>query len=364
MSEEQIAAGAILAGAMVLDAQALSRGRGITSPISVRSLTFPPSPTGHSCASPPMRDIRCTSTAGESTRDQRDPSRNSRATTRSTSPMSSDASRKNTVCAIVHQFGVPTFQSVYRDLSGFLVDGVIEAADTVIPLHTPDGWLCRDAKAWRKHAARLSIQLGFQEHFDANADPPDWMSPDFLATPEAGWNKPFVIGPRGRASVDQPRAARRASAGRPRRAVPVGRRPVLRRECPCLQGRRGRVSPARSWRRAKKEKSSIENVAAILVDDSAAATVPARTDGTFSIARAGPGRHANGPPHARHSRCLWRRDHRHPLHRGHRKDRPGPQSSASPRSASARRPPPTVIAAAPARSDGSRSTTRACATPR
>ncbi len=103
----------------------------------------------------------------------------------------------NTICIIAHQFGVPTFQSMYRDLSGLIVDGVIEAGGAAVPVHTPEGWVCREAKAWRKDVARLSVQLGFQEHFDANADPHDWMSPQYVASEEQGWGKPFVIGPAG-----------------------------------------------------------------------------------------------------------------------------------------------------------------------
>src|SRR4051794_33280667 len=75
----------------------------------------------------------------------------------------------NCVCAIVHQFGVPTGQSFYRDASGFVLDGVVETNGGAFPLHTPGGWLCRNAVGWRKHVARLSPQLGFQEHFDADA---------------------------------------------------------------------------------------------------------------------------------------------------------------------------------------------------
>src|SRR5512142_1490802 len=81
------------------------------------------------------------------------------------------AAGKNAICAICHQFGVPTFQSMYRDASGFLLDGIIEVDGQEIPIHTPEGWLCRPAAAWKKDVARLSVQLGFQEHFDANVDP-------------------------------------------------------------------------------------------------------------------------------------------------------------------------------------------------
>ncbi|MGE5610923.1 MAG: alpha-L-rhamnosidase N-terminal domain-containing protein, partial [Bacillota bacterium] len=104
---------------------------------------------------------------------------------------------KNAICAIVHQFGLPTFQSIYRDASGFLLDGVIDLTDQQIPLHTPEGWVCRAATAWRKDVARRTVQLGFQEHFDAADDVVGWMSPDYAATEDNGWKRPFDIGPVG-----------------------------------------------------------------------------------------------------------------------------------------------------------------------
>src|SRR5205085_2578591 len=90
----------------------------------------------------------------------------------------------NAVCAVAHQFGVPTFFSQYRDASGFLLDGMIELEGEAIDLHTPGGWLCREAKGWRQDVARLSVQMGFQEHFDADADPADWMLPAYEAKKE------------------------------------------------------------------------------------------------------------------------------------------------------------------------------------
>lgn len=103
----------------------------------------------------------------------------------------------NVIAAVAHQFGAPTFQSVFRDASGFLLDGVIESDAATVPVHTPHGWLCRTAQGWRQNTARLSLQLGFQEHFDADADAPDWLSPDFEAKEEAGWKAPWEIGPVG-----------------------------------------------------------------------------------------------------------------------------------------------------------------------
>lgn len=100
-----------------------------------------------------------------------------------------DAGR-NSICAIVHQFGCPTFFYQYRDVSSFMLEGEIIGSGDPVPLHTPEGWLCREAKGWRKHVARLSVQLGWQEHYDADADPAGWMSRDYVATEADGWKSP------------------------------------------------------------------------------------------------------------------------------------------------------------------------------
>jgi alpha-L-rhamnosidase len=92
----------------------------------------------------------------------------------------------NTLCAIAHQFGIPTFFHQYRDHAGFFLDGEIDGTS----VSTPDGWLCRHAKAWKKDTARKSVQMGFQEHFDADADPADWMAPDYVADEKTGWAAP------------------------------------------------------------------------------------------------------------------------------------------------------------------------------
>jgi hypothetical protein len=99
---------------------------------------------------------------------------------------------KNAICAIVHVFGVSNFQHIYRDNAGFFFDCEVDAGATRIALHTPTDWVCRPAKAWRKDVVRVSIQMGFQEHFDAGVDPADWMSPEYEPTEADGWQKPLM----------------------------------------------------------------------------------------------------------------------------------------------------------------------------
>lgn len=101
----------------------------------------------------------------------------------------------NVIGAIVHQFGLPTGQSRYHDASGFVLDGLVETNGGNVALHTPGGWLCRIARGWRKHVARLGEHLPFQEHFDADADPPAWLTAEYQATDTDGWSAPTDAGP-------------------------------------------------------------------------------------------------------------------------------------------------------------------------
>lgn len=188
----------------------------------------------------------------------------------------------NTICAVVHQYGVPTFQSCYRDTSGFLVDGTIEVDGRSIPVHTPDGWLCREARAWRKDVVRLSIQLGFQEHYDASADPPDWMEPGYAATEDQGWHKPFVAGPVGVAPWH-----RMEPRGTPLLADRVEQFRAVIAQFSGENARGYKVAedvyhlPLEETR--KKEKSLLANPQAMLNDDAEVTVVPAAQDGTFSM---------------------------------------------------------------------------------
>jgi hypothetical protein len=189
----------------------------------------------------------------------------------------------NTLCAVVHQFGVPTAQSAYRDATGFLLDGVVETAGGAVDLHTPTDWLCREAKGWRQHVARLSPELGFQEHFDADADPPDWLLPEYAATAEAGWRAPVVVAPvRG-----HPWVAMRS------RGVPLLADEIV--PFAAVLGQFGGDN-ARGYKVAedvhhlamqevrKKARVALEDPDAMLRNDDRAATLPPPPDGQFHVA--------------------------------------------------------------------------------
>jgi hypothetical protein len=188
----------------------------------------------------------------------------------------------NTVCAIVHQFGVPTAQSAYRDATGFLLDGVVETEGGSMDLHTPADWLCREARGWRQHVARLSPELGFQEHFDADADPPDWMLPEYAATAEPGWRAPVVVAPvRGHPWVEMRS-----------RGVPLLASEIV--PFAAILGQFGGDN-ARGYKVAedvhhlaiqevrKKARVALEDADAMLRNDDRPATLPPPPDGQFHV---------------------------------------------------------------------------------
>jgi alpha-L-rhamnosidase len=190
----------------------------------------------------------------------------------------------NVIAAIVHQFGVPTAQSRYRDANGFLFDGVveIEGADTTTPLHTPEGWLARDAKSWRQDAARLSVDLGFQEHFDADADPADWLSETFTPPPDSDWQPPAAIAPVGAHPwlAMEPR-------GVPLLTDDIEPFQAITAQFTGENARGYKVAPdvlalARQETR-RKPKPYLEHPDALLRDDDQSATLPPPADGHFHM---------------------------------------------------------------------------------
>jgi alpha-L-rhamnosidase len=190
---------------------------------------------------------------------------------------------KNVVAAIGHQFGVSTFQSVFRDASGFFLDGVVECDGGPVPLHTPDGWICRNARGWRQNVARQSIQLGFQEHFDADADPPDWMSDAFEPKAEDDWVTPWNQGPVGTNPwlLMEPRGVPLLADHVESIAAVVAQ---FRGENPrgykVVEDVYHLVDPGKF----KKDNEALENPAAMLRDDDEPTTVPVPPEGEFIAA--------------------------------------------------------------------------------
>ena len=190
---------------------------------------------------------------------------------------------RNAICVIVHQFGVPTFFSVYRDASGLLVDGVIECEGGTVPIHTPAGWMFREAMAWRRDVVKLSQQLGFQEHFDADAEPAGWLTPEYEATEESGWKLPIDRGPVGAwpwLSMEQRGAPLLADHVEPFKAVTAQFGGENARGYKITDN----VYALPLTEPRKKDRSLLEKPQAMLKDDAEVTTVPPPEDGTFAMA--------------------------------------------------------------------------------
>jgi alpha-L-rhamnosidase len=188
----------------------------------------------------------------------------------------------NVIAAVAYQFGTTTFQRTYRGASGFLLDGVVELEGDApaVPLHTPTGWTVRPFKGWRQMTARLSMQLGFQEHFDADADPTDWQLPTSTADEADGWLPAHVVGPVGHNPwlLMEPRGV-----------------PLLADHVESFVGVLGqfRGENPRGYKVAedvyhlvdpaecKKDDDAVPTAAAMLADDDAATEVPPPPEGEF-----------------------------------------------------------------------------------
>lgn len=90
----------------------------------------------------------------------------------------------NVIAAIVHNLGIGTFQYVHQGYAGFWLEGRIGRED----ISSGRDWRVRPAPGIRKHAARVCLQLGFQEHVDARANDDRWMHAGIQ--PGADWREP------------------------------------------------------------------------------------------------------------------------------------------------------------------------------
>ena len=87
---------------------------------------------------------------------------------------------RNVIAVLVNHFGLGTFQ--YLPSEPGLVVQVRDRGDKLV-LQTDAKWRCRIAGAYSDHAPRISVQLGFEEQFDARKDD-GWLQSDYK---EVGW---------------------------------------------------------------------------------------------------------------------------------------------------------------------------------
>lgn len=90
---------------------------------------------------------------------------------------------KNTIAVLVHQVGISTFQYVHQGLAGLLVWGRVEKED----VSSGAAWRVRPAPGYTRVPTRVSVQLGFQEFFDARLDDESWLAPEY---DDSKWLRP------------------------------------------------------------------------------------------------------------------------------------------------------------------------------
>lgn len=81
----------------------------------------------------------------------------------------------NAVAVMVQSLGTSTFQYLHEGYASLILCGKAGKVD----LATGEKWKVRRASAYRSVRTRVSIQLGFQEHFDARLDDGTWTLPEF-----------------------------------------------------------------------------------------------------------------------------------------------------------------------------------------
>jgi len=98
---------------------------------------------------------------------------------------------KNVLAVLVHHYGEYTFQ--YMHGRGGLIAEATGAAGRALA-RTDGSWKALRAEAWATGQPRMSIQLGFNEIFDARKEAAGWKTADFE---DAAWPAAVEIGPAG-----------------------------------------------------------------------------------------------------------------------------------------------------------------------
>lgn len=88
--------------------------------------------------------------------------------------------RHNWISVCGYNPGISTFQYLHQASAGFLC--ALQCDETLIV--SDRRWLMRRSPAHKRTTARLSLQMDFQEHFDARLDDESWITG---ATPPADW---------------------------------------------------------------------------------------------------------------------------------------------------------------------------------
>ncbi|PIP15406.1 MAG: hypothetical protein COX46_05955, partial [bacterium (Candidatus Ratteibacteria) CG23_combo_of_CG06-09_8_20_14_all_48_7] len=98
---------------------------------------------------------------------------------------------RNLIAVLVHHYGEETF-SYLLGRGGFLCQSEVIYNDGHKKVYgTDSSWRTKSAEAWDQNASRTTVQLGFQEIYDAKKEPVGWQKPDFDDT---SWDTPVLLG--------------------------------------------------------------------------------------------------------------------------------------------------------------------------
>ncbi|MBU0477414.1 hypothetical protein KKC91_02465 [bacterium] len=89
---------------------------------------------------------------------------------------------RNVIAALVHNLGISTFQYIHQGYAGFLLAGKADDEE----ISTNQSWRVRIAPGYKRVTTRVSLQLGFQEFFDARLDD-SWVLSDY---DDSSWDNP------------------------------------------------------------------------------------------------------------------------------------------------------------------------------
>ena len=99
---------------------------------------------------------------------------------------------KNCIAVLACHYGETTFQSIERGGWGFLLDGEVTCrSGKPEPLHTGYGWKAHRGEAYNRQTERYTVQLGFQEDFDANKALTGWTRTSYN---DRDWSDAWIYG--------------------------------------------------------------------------------------------------------------------------------------------------------------------------
>lgn len=100
----------------------------------------------------------------------------------------------NTIAVLADFLGDHTMGYI-RGAAGLLAEIVVEtAAGVSVLLSTDEQWRTAPCAAFNAHAPRISVQLGFEEQYEARRELTGWQQPGFDAS---AWQPATVVGPVG-----------------------------------------------------------------------------------------------------------------------------------------------------------------------